>query len=394
MNHTRRNTIAIAIGLLLPVTGLWGHHDESPARSPTTAQAPALAADSTDDGPHVYWKSDSTAIVFYLCGGEVVRRDFHAVELLRFRGLCADSTIEYTIPAAAPAIPPFAIDGVSRILAVSDVHGEYRYLVDFLQAAGVIDDELRWSWGDGHLVVLGDVFDRGDVVTECLWLIYRLEREAKAAGGAVHLVLGNHEMMVVRGDLRYVNDKYISGIVRKTRIKYEDLYGPDMELGRWLRSKNAAIRLNGVLFVHGGLSPRLVERGMSLEELNEAARANLDIRSYELAFSDTAKFLYGSNGPFWYRGYHYAAEGRYRKATPQQIDIILQAYGATAVVVGHTGVDQAESLYDGKVYGIDVPVEELDSQQGLLWQDGQFSRVTGAGALEPLESLSEHRGAR
>ena len=74
-------------------------------------------------------------------------------------------------------------------------------------AGKVIDTDLTWSFGDGHLVIVGDVFDRGPNVTECLWLIYRLEQEASAAGGAVHFLLGNHELMVMRGDLRYLNER-------------------------------------------------------------------------------------------------------------------------------------------------------------------------------------------
>jgi hypothetical protein len=336
-----------------------------------------LAADSTDDGPHVYWQSDSRAIVFYLCNTEFVSRDYDVAGTLQFHGFCEDSEIEYVIPAGRPAIEPYVYEGVSRIFAVSDIHGEYEVMVDLLKNSGIIDDGLHWSWGDGHLVVDGDVFDRGDRVTECLWLIYRLEREAKAAGGRVHMLLGNHEVMVMRDDVRYVNEKYTEGIVRKTRIKYHDLYGPDMELGRWLRSKHVAIKV---------IPPRLVELEWSLEDISEVARANYDIRSYELAFDDGVKSLYGhtDRGPFWYRGYHNDEEGRYLQATSDDIDMILDFYGATAIVVGHSGVDQVEALYGGRVFGIDVPVPELESLQGLLWKDGVFYRVTGVGALEPI----------
>ena len=352
------------------------------------ALAVPLAADSTDDGPYVYWVNRSNAIVFHRCDGGLEVRRFRVSRTLRFDGFCGDSVVAYAIPSETPRVQPSRFDNVPKILTVSDIHGEYDALVSILQNAGVISGTLHWIWGRGHLVVLGDVFDRGSGVTESLWLIHRLESEAADAGGRVHFVLGNHELMVLRGDLRYVNAKYLDGIVRATRVTYDDLYGPDMELGRWLRSKHTAIRLNGILFVHAGIGPALVERGMKLDALNDAVRASLDLRSYALVFSDTASFLFGSEGPFWYRGYHYAMEGRYPRASPEDVAAVLDFYNATAVVVGHTEIEQVLSLYDGRVIGVDVPVEELGGLQALLWEGGRFSRVTVAGAIEPLETGS------
>jgi hypothetical protein len=152
-----------------------------------------------------------------------------------FDGFCDDSLTSYRIARRAPTEGPEVQDGISRIFAVSDIHGEYEALVGLLANAGVIDEEQHWNWGDGHLVVLGDIFDRGDRVTECLWLIHALELEAEEAGGRVHYTLGNHEVMVLQGDLRYVNAKYLEGIVQETGIDYQDLFGPAMEFGRWLR---------------------------------------------------------------------------------------------------------------------------------------------------------------
>jgi hypothetical protein len=237
--------------------------------------------------------------------------------------------------------------------------------------------------GDGHLVVLGDVFDRGDKVTECLWLIHRLEREAKLDGGRVHYLFGNHEKMVIRGDLRYVHEKYMSGIARRTRITYDDMFGPDMELGRWLRSKHVAVKLNDVLFVHGGLPPEVVERELSLDDMNEAARSSLDLESYELVFSDLPWFLFSSGGPLWYRGYH-GPRSAYPATTSEELDTILEYYGVAAVVVGHSEISEVTSLHQGRVYGVDVPVEKLGGLQGLLWKDGKFFRVLSTAELELL----------
>jgi hypothetical protein len=253
-----------------------------------------------------------------------------------------------------------------------------------LKAASIVDDELHWSWGNGHLVIDGDVFDRGDGVTETLWLIYRLEQEARAAGGRVHFTLGNHEKMAIRGDNRYVHDKYLDGITKKFRIKHEDLYGPDMALGRWLRTKHTAVIINGVLFTHAGFIPELIDRGLTIERINAGVRAALDISSTELAFSDEPKFFLSGKGPLWYRGLWEERKGTYPALTEAGVAQILDHYGASHMVVGHTGVDEVSVYFGGLVYGIDVPFEELPGLQGLLWEDGRFYRVTGSIARELL----------
>lgn len=385
MNDMLTSILTVAT-LLAPLTGCGAaHSQDQPAPARPIVQAD-IASDSLNDGPHVYWQSDTTAIVFYLCADSLVTRTYVVDATLRFGGFCGDSTIDYTISSQPYAAEPDSFVGVTRIMAISDIHGEFDAAADFLRAAGVVDDALHWSWGDGHLVVDGDTFDRGDQVTECLWLFYRLEREARAAGGRVHFLLGNHETMVLRRDLRYVNAKYLEGIVRKSRIHYDELYGPDMELGRWLRTRNTVVKVNDVLFVHGGIPPGLVGEGMGLTRINEMGRANLDLRSYEVAFSDSIRAFYGHSpsGPYWYRGYHGAQENRYPQATGDDIDTTLAAYGVSAIVVGHTEIDRVESLYGGRVYGIDVPLNELGTFQGLLWEAGHFFRVEGDGSLTPL----------
>jgi len=377
--------VAAVIGTLSVTGGSICHGSNGFAYAQAANSDSTLAEESLDDGPHIFLADDSSAIVFYLCHGSVNRRSFDPVDTLRFFGFCRDSAMEYIVPLEPPAIEPHIFTDVSRIFAVSDIHGEYEYLVDILINGRVIDQNLHWAWGDGHLVVVGDIFDRGDRVTECLWFIYRLEQEAKLAGGRVHFTLGNHEMMVMRGDNRYIHQRYLEGIVRKTRIRHEDLYGPDMVLGRWLRSKHTAIKINDIIFIHAGIPPFFTERGLSLDSVNKMARDNMDLRSSQLAFNDFVKLLYGSVGPFWYRGYFEERENRYPMATQDHIDSTLSHYDAHAIVVGHSGVDQVSGLFANKVLALDVPFEDLGSLQALLWQDDKFYRVTGAGELQPIE---------
>lgn len=338
-----------------------------------------------NDGPHLFWNNDTTAIVLYLDEMRLLADTFYSQTLIEFEGRGYDSGNSYRVPVGQRKVDTNFEFQASKIFALSDLHGEYEYLLEILKNGKVIDDNLHWIWSDGHLVIVGDIFDRGDMVTECLWLIYRLEAEANAVGGQVHYLLGNHELMVLRGDNRYVNEKYIKGICRKSRIRHEDLFGPDMELGRWLRTKPTAIKINDILFVHGGLSPNLVDLDITLSEINSTALRALDLTSSNLAFSDMPKFIFGSLGPFWYRGYHYEMADRYPKITAEEVDQILNFYESRTIVVGHTEADSLVGIFDNKIFPIDVPVPELNGFQALLWQGGKFYRVNPDGSLISLD---------
>ena len=206
------------------------------------------------DGPYVFWEGRAVAHVGSVCGDSVV---FETVEgepgsLLRFSDPCAPER-DYAVDPAPPAPDPAVFEEGGRIFAVSDVEGNPQELRSLLRSAGVIDRQDRWAWGDGRLVFVGDMVDRGDEVTEELWWVHQLEPQALAAGGRVHVVLGNHDAMLLYNDDRYAADKY-KLVAPKFRTSLSGLYGPHTELGRWLRSKPALLRIGDVLFVHGGVS--------------------------------------------------------------------------------------------------------------------------------------------
>ena len=126
---------------------------------------------------------------------------------------------------------------IDSIGIISDVHGEYSIYIDLLKAMGIIDNNLNWKFGKGHFVVLGDTFDRGSMVTEVLWHLFGLEKQAAKAGGMVHVLLGNHEFMVLRKNLNDINEKYRK-VEAISNTNYFDLYSKHSVLGKWLRSKS------------------------------------------------------------------------------------------------------------------------------------------------------------
>ena len=187
-------------------------------------------------------------------------------------------------------------DNVDRIVAMADIHGAYDAMTTTLQKANVLDADLNWSGGKTHLVIVGDILDRGPGSRAAMELLMRLEPEAEAAGGRVHVVFGNHESMPMTGDLRYVSaaeyaafaadedpaerlrwlklfaqrsgssiDAAISQFDKKFPPGYFAMrraFRADGRYGQWLLQKNIIVVINGTAFVHGGLSAAVTKLGL------------------------------------------------------------------------------------------------------------------------------------
>ena len=200
-------------------------------------------------------------------------------------------------------------EDVDRIVAVGDIHGAYDALVATLREAGVIDSASRWSGGKTHLVSTGDVLDRGADSRRVMDLLMRLEQEAARAGGRVHLLLGNHEVMNLIGDLRYVADgeyaayqdvetaeererwfqQYLAsrragGDEAAARKAFDRRAPPgffghrkalryDGTYGKWLLTKPFVVVINDVAFGHGGFPPVFAELGLA--GINTTLKADL-----------------------------------------------------------------------------------------------------------------------
>ena len=282
---------------------------------------------------------------------------------------------------------PYAWTGVERVVAVADVHGDYEQFVYILAhpQVALIDNDLRWIGGKAHLVQLGDVADRGAQARKIYELIMRLEKEAAAAGGAVHMLLGNHEEMNITGIAldypRYVGvEQFVSFLPddfrRAREAEYIKTLPPDMRkqaeiegldvttdqavadfwqriidskdpearrayvlgfndaVGDWLLKQNAVVKINDVVYVHGGISEPISK--WPLREINTVMRTELayfqgimrDPQRTSRAFHP--KLVYDPEGPLWFRGL--AESG---KAAQSEVDRILANLGAKAMVIGH-----------------------------------------------------------
>ncbi len=180
-----------------------------------------------------------------------------------------------------------------RVFVVGDIHGDLEELVTLLRAAGIIDENNDWQAQQSHFVSVGDLLDRGPQSRDVMDFFMRLETQADLRGGAVHIVLGNHEQMNLIRDLRYVSDKdyldYLSdesealrmlywqhfeltahdkgesGEQRNLRDAFNERYplgyfghmqafSSEGKYGAWLLSKPSVLQINDVLYVHGGIS--------------------------------------------------------------------------------------------------------------------------------------------
>ena len=272
------------------------------------------------------------------------------------------------------ASPPSIYEEPSKVIVMGDIHGQYQRMVKMLKSAGVIDNNLNWIWGDGHLVFVGDVFDRGEGVMESLWLIYNLEKKAEKYDGKVHLLIGNHEMMIINNDIRYIANKYYS-LTSNLNINYPELFSTRSILGKWIRTKNVVEIIGETMFVHAGISPELAAKKLSISEINSSFREYLYSEPDTLV-PDLSRLLKGSYGPVWYRGY-LTSRSNYNKIKQDDLEAILDQYGVKHVVIGHTEVDNINRVCNGKVIPVNIPLANKSIiEQALLIENNVFYRVT------------------
>lgn len=204
----------------------------------------------------------------------------------------------------------------TRVVAIGDVHGAYDQFVSILTRARLIDSSQRWSGGRATLVQTGDFTDRGAKVRQVLDLLMTLEESARRGGGQVITLSGNHEVLNMIGDLRYVTPEIASAfadaksesrrekawedyqrlvaarakarttlpeVLTQTRetwmaahppgwLEYREALGPRGRYGKWLRGKPIAVVLDGTLFMHAGISP---DQPATVDEVNKRARQEI-----------------------------------------------------------------------------------------------------------------------
>ena len=308
---------------------------------------------------------------------------------------------------------------VHRIVAVGDLHGDFVAWRAIARAAGLVDAQGRWSGGGAVLVQTGDAVDRGPDSLKIVQDLMRLQREAPRKGGRVIALVGNHEAMNVTDDLRYVstgdfaaftddrsaslreevyaaNKAAIEAAYRRRDaamtgeairqawmqitplglIEHQRAWHPEGAIGRWVVRNPAVALLDGVLFVHGGISPAYAK--LSIAEINRRVAEALAARA-----TDETAIINDAAGPLWYRGL--AGRDQAEPAAPQaapavpatpatppssatpappsveaQLDQLLAAYGARRIIIGHTPILSGIAVeHGGRLVRIDTGISAV-----------------------------------
>ncbi|MCC6527243.1 MAG: metallophosphoesterase [Polyangiaceae bacterium] len=286
-------------------------------------------------------------------------------------------------PPSASEAPPVASSrpGVPRIYALGDLHGDLDAMRETLAQAGLVDAADHWSGGDAVLVQLGDILDREDHEREILDLFARLEDEARAAGGSVVLLNGNHEYQNVAGDFRYVTPGGFRAFADlddgapALRSHPPEQRGrcaafrPGGKYARYLAQHPMVLELAGNVFVHGGLLPKHVTRGVA--RLNAEAAAFLRGES-----PATYGFLADWDSPVMMRHYSDHPTAGHCAVLGQA----LAGLGARRMVVGHTPqLGGIASYCDGRVWAVDACLGSVcGSRRELLVIEGDAVRTLAA----------------
>ncbi|WP_437611637.1 metallophosphoesterase [Sorangium sp. So ce834] len=270
--------------------------------------------------------------------------------------------------AASPAPPPdtdrsYAYPAAERVVAIGDVHGDLAATRAALRIAGAIDGSDRWIGGKLVLVQTGDEIDRGDGEQAIVDLFDRLAVEARAAGGAVYALNGNHEVMNVQLDFRYVTEGGFKD--------FEDVPGLDASSPRFapvpapararaaaffpggvyakkLAARDVIITVGDTVFAHGGVLPSHTRYGV--------ARINREVRAWMEGKSPSAPAVIAAeDGPVWARLYSTDPAPTPGSSPCAALDQTLAAMSAKRMVVGHTVQRNGiTSACGDKVWRIDV----------------------------------------
>ena len=341
------------------------------------------------DGPYIFHQEDGTLKIITVVHGEVKTSIIPTTKGATEIATSIQSVPKVKLSPAFNTVPPDTVQMPPKLLAVSDIEGNLNHLLQFLKIHNVIDEKYNWAWGNNHLLFNGDSVDRGEQVTELLWFIRKLQQQALKEKGQVHFVLGNHDVMILANDTRYMHPKY-KFVTEKTGIEYFQLFGDQSVLGMWLRNQNSAVQIGRYLFVHAGYSPELDKLGLTLTEINSNIRASIGPPAWPDREELTSSLAWHSKGPLWYRGYFDKHAEKYGpKPTKEELRSILDRHNANAIIVGHTVTGDVGWLDGNKnLIGIDVHWDTSGEGQGLLITNGLLSRITMDGTSTELLNIS------
>lgn len=290
-------------------------------------------------------------------------------------------------PIARPELDPIRIplppgtDGKPpRVVAIGDVHGDLSATRRALRLAGAIDDADKWIGGSLVVVQTGDQLDRGDDEQAILDLLDNLIEQAKAAGGVLVVLNGNHEVMNALGDFRYVtpagmrdfdgveganlDDPRLASLPADVRARAA-AFIPGGPYAKRLATRHLAVIVGDTAFVHGGIAPEHVAMLPALDAGVQDLLAGREVAP------EILQAAMDPEGPLWTREFAWTDEA----AACERLGQSLAKLGVVRMVVGHTVQEEGvTSACDNRVWRIDVgmaahyggPTQVLEIQGGVV----------------------------
>jgi hypothetical protein len=260
------------------------------------------------------------------------------------------------------------------VVVIGDLHSDIQATRQAFQLAGGADDNDVWIGGALTIVQLGDMIGRSDDERQVLDFLFAMREQAEAAGGKVHLLVGNHEVMGARVDNQAVGLNPFPG--------YEDLTDLDLDDGRLqLLAEHAkkrgaalmsggpyakrfaelptALQLGETVYVHGGVVPRWAEYG--LDEINAEVSHWLFGGGPE---PDSSLGVDNGDRVMWTRQFSRWVDASDCAVLDQSLAIL----GAKRMIVAHSVPSTITGYCDDQVWAVDVgmsrfyagPIEVLE----------------------------------
>jgi hypothetical protein len=227
------------------------------------------------------------------------------------------------------------------IIAVGDLHADLPSAKKAFAIAGITDAQGKWAVSDTIVVQTGDLTDRGPDGQPLLEWVRSLEIQAKKYNSQFIVLLGNHEVMNLQGDWRYVSQADVQSFGGLEQRK--QAFTPGGEWSDWLSTKDAVLQIGDTIFVHGGVSRQFARPAETLSQ---------EVRLAMLGQGDRS--ILSEKGPLWYRGYWRQTELQ----ACEEAQFVLEQVGAKRMVMGHTTQrdGQIHSRCNGTLFAIDTGI--------------------------------------
>lgn len=312
---------------------------------------------------------------------------------------------------------PHTWNGVKKIVVIADIHGDYNNFERILKGTRLVDEELNWTGRETHFVQLGDILDRGPDAKRAFDLLMKLETQAEAAGGKVHFIIGNHEegnivgtalmtsgYVTVEQFTSFLPEDYRESLEKKVKKKHAQSGDTNPSLaeklhmfwdearkenttaqaqylknfykhyGKWILTKNTVIKINDIVFTHGGVSEEFSR--WDFKKTNNLLRDELKKLYGRIPLRSKLRMAYQPNAPHWFRDLIRSDEEDFAEDVTRILDNLKAAY----MVIGHT-VRQSEVIaskkldrFQGRIWGIDTGISRYYGGHlcALIIDEGKF----------------------